>query len=64
MLSIPSPQTYAELDIEAVEQFNARYGGTKYELQVKRGAKYGGGDVLKAQVLLLYANPGYNPNVD
>lgn len=64
MLSIPSPQTYAEIDKEAVAQFNARYGGTNFELQVKRGAKCGGGDILNAKVLVLYANPGYNPKVD
>lgn len=64
MLNLPSPETYAELDGEAVTRFNARYGGTKYELQVKRGAKCGAGDILNAQVLLLYANPGYDPKID
>lgn len=64
MLDLPSPETYAELDGEAVARFNARYGGTNYELQVRRGAKCGAGDILNARVLLLYANPGYDPTID
>lgn len=64
MRSIPKPEYYVDIDKESVAQFNARYAGTNYELQVKRGAKCGGGDILNAKVLLLYANPGYNPKVD
>lgn len=64
MLVPPSRETYVKVDGEAVARFNARYGGTKYELQVKRGAKFGAGDLGNARVLLLYANGGYDPKID
>lgn len=64
MLTLQSAETYEALDSEAIKKFNARYVGTKYELQVGQGAKCGSGDILNARILLLYANPGYNPKVD
>lgn len=57
-------ETYTRIDREAVARFNARNGGTKYELQVRRGPKIGAGDICNASVLLLYANPGYDPSID
>src|SRR5579862_9444718 len=64
MLIPPSSEAYAKIDSEAVERFNARYRGTNYELQVKRGANFGAGDICKARVLLLLANGGYDPTID
>lgn len=62
--SIPKAKYYFDVDKESVAKFNTRHAGTKYELQMSRGAKCGGGDILNAKLLLLYANPGYNPEVD
>jgi len=64
MLTLPSPEIYTSYDSEAITRFNARYRGTNYELQVNQGPKCGTGNILNARVLLLYANPGYNPSID
>lgn len=64
MAKIPSVDNYFALDGEAVNQFNARHRGTKYELQVARGPSYGAGDIEAARIVLLYANGGYDPEVD
>lgn len=64
MQKIPSVDEYIALDREAVSRFNARHRGTNYELQVARGPSYGAGDIEAARVVLLYANGGYDPEVD
>ncbi len=61
---IPSANDYFALDSEAVSRFNARHRDTSYELQVSRGPSYGSGDIESARLVLLYANGGYDPEVD
>ena len=64
VLEIPSIDDYCALDGEAIKRFNQRHRGTSYELQDARGPSYGAGDIEAARVVLLYANGGYDPDVD
>ena len=64
MSSLPKSESYASIDMDAVKEFNSRNNGTNFEIQIKRGAKAGAGDIVNAKVLLLYANPGHNPKID